>query len=118
MGEMTFTLENVPVILQKIMAKLETLEQKMNDLKNNNGRVEDLWFNIDELCEYLPSKPARQTVYGWTSSHAIPYHKNGKSVVFNKSEIDQWLLNGEVKSQQALMQEAMNFVNSKKRGRF
>lgn len=60
MGEMTFTLENVPVILQKIMAKLETLEQKMNDLKNNNGRVEDLWFNIDELCEYLPSKPARQ----------------------------------------------------------
>lgn len=117
MGEITFTLETVPTILQAIIMKLENLEQKIDDLKNSKGRNDDVWFNMDELCEYLPSRPARQTVYGWTSNHSIPYHKNGKCVVFKKAEIDEWLLKGEVKSQQDLMQEAILFVNSKKKGR-
>jgi len=54
----------------------------------------DEWFNIGELCKYLPDKPAKNTVYGWVSKRLIPYHKKGKSLSFLKSEIDGWLKDG------------------------
>lgn len=49
-------------------------------------------MNVDELCDYLPAKPAKQTVYGWVCEKFIPYHKKGKRLQFMKSEIDEWLL--------------------------
>ncbi len=54
----------------------------------------DEWFNLDQICKYLPDKPAKGTVYGWVSKRLIPYHKKGKSLSFLKSEIDQWLKEG------------------------
>ena len=54
----------------------------------------DEWFNLDQICKYLPDKPAKATVYGWVSKRLIPYHKKGKSLSFLKSEIDQWLKEG------------------------
>ena len=71
--------------------------------------------SIDKgLCDYLPSHPAEQTVYGWTSTHFIPFHKKGKSIAFRKSEIDQWLQQSHRKSKSDLMLEASQFVNKKK----
>jgi hypothetical protein len=54
----------------------------------------DEWFNLDQICKYLPDKPVNATVYGWVSKRLIPYHKKSKSLSFLKSEIDQWLKEG------------------------
>lgn len=54
----------------------------------------DEWFNLEQICIYLPDKPAKATVYGWVSKRLIPYHKKGKSLSFLKSEIDKWLKEG------------------------
>lgn len=54
----------------------------------------DNWFNLEQLCNYLPDKPAKQTVYGWVSKRLIPYHKKCKSLSFLKSEIDLWMKDG------------------------
>lgn len=52
-------------------------------------KVEDL-MSLKELCEYLPDKPAVNTVYGWVKNKKIPYVKIGKKLFFNKPLIDRW----------------------------
>ena len=34
--------------------------------------------------QYLPDRPAKQTVYGWVFQKKIPYHKKGKKLQFLK----------------------------------
>lgn len=49
------------------------------------------YMTIDQLRDYLPQTPAKQTVYQWVHFKQIPYHKRGKTVLFKRSEIDLWL---------------------------
>ena len=72
------------------------------------------WMDMDELCAYLPSHPAKQTVYGWVSAKQIPVHKINKALAFLQSEIDEWLKSKSCKSENDLMREAEEFINSKK----
>lgn len=72
------------------------LSQKLDDLTNLiNERVEapssDRWMNIKEFAEYHPAKPAITTVYTWAQAGAIPFVRQGKQLLFRKSEIDRWL---------------------------
>lgn len=55
---------------------------------------EDKLLTIDELLEYLPESPAKQTVYGWVNHRTCPYEKHGKRLFFRKSAIDKWLADG------------------------
>lgn len=108
----------MPQTLVSILQKLDVLDQKIEGLHICDSKNGEIWFNLRELCKYLPNHPAKQTVYGWTSAHSIPFHKKGKSIIFLKSEIDVWLQQGGLKSQQTLEDEAMQFVLSKKIARF
>ena len=89
MEDMNITFEDLPKAMSWMMDKLNKLDSKIDSLNNiPQVRPADQWMNLKELCEYLPSHPAEQTVYGWTSCHQIPFHKRGKSIMFLKSEID------------------------------
>ncbi len=59
----------------------------------------------------------QQTVYGWTSNRTIPYHKNGKSILFRKSEIDNWLMQASRKSVNDIYDEARAYVTNNPKGR-
>lgn len=87
--------------------KLSDLEQLIRaavraELNTQKKDTEDTdrWLSIDELIKYLPDHPAKQTIYGWTSNHEIPFHKRAgqKAIYFLKSEIDAWLLKGRKKT--------------------
>ena len=92
MNESRISFDAMPEMLAAIAQKLESIETKVDNLTiPSNNEEKDEWFNLKGLCDYLPSHPAEQTVYGWTSTHFIPFHKKGKSIAFRKSEIDQWL---------------------------
>jgi len=54
-------------------------------------QTEDKWMNLNELCNYLPDRSSKATVYGWVNQKNIPVHKGGKKLRFLKSEIDIWL---------------------------
>lgn len=75
------TFDNMPQALSEILNRLGNLEKMMSSqvTSENSSVVEDKRFNITELCEYLPMKPKKQTVYGWVSAKPpkIPYHKKG-----------------------------------------
>ena len=116
---MNITFEDLPKAMSWMMDKLNKLDSKIDSLNNiSQVRPADQWMNLKELCEYLPSHPAEQTVYGWTSYHQIPFHKRGKRIMFLKSEIDAWLRDGKVKSEKDLENEAARFIKSKRNNRF
>lgn len=89
------TMENV-ILTQLSIEDLRTLFRDEFDafLRKQTKDESDRWLDLDTLCEYLPNKPAKATVYGWVNKELIPFQKNGKRLNFLKSEIDAWLLNG------------------------
>ncbi len=102
------------VKLSYLIESVEALQSKVNALQYKQASDSPKWMDIDELCTYLPSHPAKQTVYGWVSTKQIPVHKINKALAFLQSEIDDWLKNKSHKTQDDLMEEARRFVESKK----
>jgi excisionase family DNA binding protein len=91
MDDKTITFNEVPEAITVLIEKIGNLENMIEATLNSKPN-EAVWMNVDELCAYLPAKPAKQTVYGWVCSKFIPYHKKGKKLQFLKSEIDEWLI--------------------------
>ena len=97
-----------------VIKSVEELKRTVNVLQTKQENNKPKWMDMDELCAYLPSHPAKQTVYGWVSAKQIPVHKINKALAFLQSEIDEWLKSKSCKSENDLMREAEEFINSKK----
>ena len=98
MDKKKVTFENLPQIIAGIVDKLNELECRIDTLaKDSKHPISDHWMDLQELRDYLPTHPATQTVYGWTSCNLIPFHKKGKRIFFVKDEIDIWYLNNKLK---------------------
>lgn len=83
--------------------RLSNIENLLLDFKNSSKQFTpteptERWFNLDELCNYLPDKPAKQTIYGKVSNNEIPHYKDAKKLRFLKSEIDFYLKQGRKKT--------------------
>lgn len=119
MEENNITFEDLPKALVWVIDKLNQLEVKIDNLTGTIKYPDtDQWMNLKELCEYLPSHPAEQTVYGWTSCHRIPFHKKGKRIMFFKSEINLWLYETKIKTPEELQSDAKQYIKSQKQNRF
>jgi excisionase family DNA binding protein len=59
--------------------------------------MERRFVGIDELAKYLGM--SKNTVRYWVFTRQIPYCKIGRSVRFEKQEIDNWVNNKKVKPQ-------------------
>lgn len=55
-------------------------------------------MNIDKLRAYHPDCLARSTIYDRVCQNRIPVHEDGKKLRFLRSEIDQWLSDGRIKT--------------------
>ena len=95
---------------------VESLEEMVNELSIQKDVPEQPeWMDIDGLRQYIPSHPAKQTIYGWVNDKLIPYYKTSKKLTFKKSEIDEWLHQGRRKSTEDLQREASEFINLKRK---
>ena len=111
------TFNDIPQLMVDVLAKLKELDEKMDRLAPSVKADEPQWFNVSALIDYLPNHPAEQTIYGWTSAKKIPFHKRGKSILFNKAEIDEWLNDStHHKSVQELERDARSYICSKGNG--
>jgi predicted DNA-binding transcriptional regulator AlpA len=85
-----------------IDARLSNIESLLIDLKfpvtPPTQPDPDRWMNLQELCEYLPDRPQKATVYSWCSNSLIPVNKSTKKLRFLKSEIDAWMKSGRRKT--------------------
>ena len=104
----SITLETLPKAFMFLLEEVKELKSLVRQNNSEPQTATDLWFDLQELCAYLPDKPKPATVYGWVFTSKIPVHKGGKKLRFLKSEIDQWLLRGKVLSVEELALEAKN----------
>lgn len=108
-------------ITQITPSELETLinDSVLNALSKHKAEKQNensaTWFNIAELCNYIPDHPARQTVYAWVQHRKIPTHKGGKKLRFLKSEIDEWLKQSKRLTKAEASVNVSNYLTSKKK---
>ena len=88
--DFVFTHDNLPLALSMLFGKVSRLEQLL-ERPITTTQVTDQWFDLNQLCDYLPGKPAKATIYGKVHSRTLPHKKVGKRLMFLKSEIDSWL---------------------------
>ena len=55
------SLEEMPNALSYLIESVEALQSKVNALQNKQASNSPKWMDIDELCAYLPSHPAKQS---------------------------------------------------------
>lgn len=118
------TFDMIPMLMANLLednkillAKLDAINKRISAAVGNN-KDDDQRMDVTEVQKYIPSHPAVQTIYGWTSNNMIPYHKVGKRIYFVKSELDAWLSMEKHKSQDNLQIEAENYVKSHPNKRF
>lgn len=75
-----------------------------------------VWMDLAQLCEYLPDKPSKATVYGWVCARTIPYHKKTKKLSFLKSEIDAWIIKSGHATAEDIRETALDSLGYRKAG--
>ena len=98
MENLVFTQLSIPEVKQLFRQELEAYFTVNKQTTTTTAEPADRWFNVDDLINYLPDKPAKQTIYGKVSSNEIPHYKDAKKLRFLKSEIDVWLKQGRKKT--------------------
>ena len=83
---------------QNLIAETVNECLKSNNKPTTPKEPDEVWFNVAELCKYLPDRPAKSTIYGKVSKKVIPYYKDAKKLSFLKAEIDQWSKRGRKKT--------------------
>lgn len=110
------TFDQLPQAVTELRQEISGLRNLIDALVSKSpADAADQWMNLDQLREYHPDKPARSTVYEWVCQNRIPVHKDGKKLRFLRSEIDQWLSGGKIKTKEELETEAMNRITAIKR---
>ena len=106
-----YTFEMVPGLVGRIAELLESIDSKLDKVNVAPIPTDDTpeLMNVKDLGRYLPSHPALSTVYSWVNDNTIPYYKQGKTLMFKKSEIDKWLLRTRVRDNTELMEEAQRY---------
>jgi predicted DNA-binding transcriptional regulator AlpA len=109
------TLETLPKAFTQLTNEVSEIKRLLLEKSNTQSTETDQWFNLTELCEYLPDKPAKATVYGYVHLGLIPVHKGAKKLRFLKSEIDAWIKQGRIKTIAEIESEADQFLSKNKK---
>ena len=112
------TFDQLPQAVTKLTNEVSELKRLLIEKQEQTPTKQpDQWFNLNELIKYDPAKRTKATWYSIVSRGKVPYHKNGKSLVFLKSEINEWLKTGRRKSNAEIEAEAEAYLsNSKRKG--
>jgi len=92
--EKQLSFDSLPDAVAELMNKVEILIDLVNKklVDKKADKQEEVWMDLNELCEYLPGKPTKPTVYTWVCNRQIPFYKKTKRLYFLKSEIDSWMI--------------------------
>ena len=107
--------EKIPSYLVKLRKDIKELKE-MVEKQFRLHPPEDEWMDVKGLAAYHPDHPSVRTVYDWIHYKRVPYHKDGKRVRFKRTEIDKWLLGGYHRTDNELLEDAVDILNAKRCG--
>lgn len=70
-------------------------------------------LTIDEACTMLGI--ARQTMYGKTSKNRIPFYKEGKRILFKRTELESYITNSRVRTLDELSENVSSVLKKRKK---
>ena len=78
----------MPQALNYLISKVESLEELVNELSIQKDTPEQPeWMDIDGLRQYLPSHPAKQTIYGWVNDKLGRFAVVGDSFSYGRVDV-------------------------------
>jgi len=92
--ELNVTFNDLPEMVKNLDDRFSKIEELLLKFVKGDFVEKDRLMTIDQICDYLPEKPAKQTIYQKICSKQIPYQKHGSRIYFSKFEIESWLNNG------------------------
>jgi excisionase family DNA binding protein len=95
---MKSTHEQLPEFFFELRKDVSNILQLLTSTKSAPPEDDNQWLNLEALCKYRPDKPAKATVYAEVQAKKIPFYKKGKKLLFRKSDIDKWLMEGKIKA--------------------
>jgi excisionase family DNA binding protein len=104
---MALSFNELPAAVETLIDMVKSMKRWIDNYEANST-TQSQWLNIDELCDYLPDRPAKKTIYKWVSDNTIPFYKGTKALRFHKPEIDNWLKEGKVETQQEIIAQLHN----------
>ncbi len=108
------TLETLPKAFSHLTNEVSEIKKLLLVLSKERPSQNDQWFDLKELCVYHPDKPSKPTIYAWVNAGTIPVHKGSKKLRFLKSEIDDWLKQGRIKTLAETSLKAEQYLKYKK----
>lgn len=115
---MELTFNELPQAISQLREDMAIIKQLLLDKGAEPQSELNKWYDLSELCDYLPDKPAKATIYSYVHKMEIPFHKGQKKLRFLKSEIDEWLKTGKRKTHAEIAKEADLYLANKKGGRY
>jgi excisionase family DNA binding protein len=89
---MELTFEQLPIAVSLMAAKLDKIEQLLQQKTPPAEDKQEQLLNVDEACKLL--NLAKPTVYGLVSQRKLPHMKQGKKLYFSKQELTEWVKAG------------------------
>lgn len=110
--ERKITFNDLPQAVEILLEKLGEIQQQLSSIEGQNSEFphRETWMNLDEAIDYDPCNRTKATWYSMVSRRAVPHHKNGKNLVFLKSEIDEWLKSNKRLSISEIQQQAKKHI--------
>lgn len=105
------TFENLPNEIRLLRDEVSQLSQFLRTKDSTSKELENP-IEIQDAAKLI--RVSVPTVYAYTSSNKIPFHKSGKKVLFFRSELLDWLKSYKNKTVTEIENEADNFLASKK----
>ena len=94
--------QGIEAILERVEQRLQRIEE-MLQLEEAPKEV----MSVAEAAEYTGY--SKNYLYRLTSDHQIPHYKRGGKLVFNRAELDKWLLHDRVRTDEEVKAEADNY---------
>ncbi|MFV9550418.1 helix-turn-helix domain-containing protein [Algibacter sp. PT7-4] len=102
---------------EAIDERLRNIENLLLDTKvTSDIKTEcSIWLDLDQLCDYMPQKPSKATLYIKLANGEIPGYKDGKKWYFKRTEIDDYLSQGKIKSNSEIKSETEDYLSNKRK---
>ena len=112
MDEQQTTFNDLPVLMGKMLSKLEHVEEMLDSVREDldrtlaNNSAEHIPMTLMEACEFLRMKPS--TMYYHLERGNIPATHQGKNYILYKDELLRWTEAGRTVQRQILSPEEQN----------
>lgn len=97
-------------LIPELRKAVERAERRIEQLESLYLCQKDI-FNFDEAAAYL--NMSKSTLYKMTSKKEIPHYKPNRFVFFERVELDRWIRDAAVKTEEQLSDEATKYCQKR-----